>query len=73
MFNYSIQLALASERHKAFIAEMDATRRVRRARSRRVGVYSAGKSQLRRLGLVAEADQRPAGCQDDQARQAAAA
>jgi RimJ/RimL family protein N-acetyltransferase len=49
MFNYSTQLALASERHKAFIAEMDATRRVRQARSRRAGVYSAGRSQLRLL------------------------
>jgi RimJ/RimL family protein N-acetyltransferase len=49
MFNYSTQPALASERHKAFIAEMDATRRVRQARSRRAGVYSAGRSQLRLL------------------------
>jgi len=33
MFSYHTQSALASERHKAILAEMDAVRRVRQARS----------------------------------------
>jgi hypothetical protein len=94
MFNYYIQSALASERHKARLAEMDAARLVRQARS---GARAAGRSPLRLLadwlpsvsnrwragpgpqtvryeiGLVAEADPRPAGCQEGQARRAAAA
>jgi hypothetical protein len=98
MFSYYMQSALASERRKAFLAEMDAARRVRQARSgRRADAYAAGRSPLRLLagwlpsvsnrwragrspqavqyeiGLVAEADPRPAGCQEGQARRAAAA
>jgi len=98
VFSYHIQSALASERRKAFLAEMDAARQARQARSgRRTGAYAAGRSPLRLLagwlpsisnrwragrspqavrheiGLVAEADPRPAGCQEGQARRAAAA
>jgi RimJ/RimL family protein N-acetyltransferase len=44
MFNHHIQFELASERHKAFLTEADAARRVRQARSRpRTGVSSAGR------------------------------
>jgi len=49
MFSYHTQFALASERHKAFLAEMDAVRRVRQARSGRAGGHSAGRSPLRLL------------------------
>jgi len=98
VFNYYIQSALASERHKARLAQMDAARLVRQARSgRRTGLYAAGRSPLRLLadwlpsvpnrwragpspqtvqyeiGLVAEADPHPAGCQEGQARRARAA
>jgi hypothetical protein len=50
MFSYHIQTALGSERHKALLAEMDAARRVRQARSgRRTGEYAVGRSPLRLL------------------------
>src|SRR5215831_21146875 len=50
MFSYHIQFALASERRKEFLAEMDAARRVRQARSgQRTGVYAASRSPLRLL------------------------
>jgi len=59
MFSYHIQFALASERRKEFLAEMDAARRVRQARSgQRTGVYAAGRSPLRLLAdwLVSVSD-----------------
>src|SRR5215469_11041251 len=50
MFSYYMQSALASERRKAFLAEMDAARRVSQARSRRrTGAHPAGRSPLRLL------------------------
>ena len=50
MFSYHMQFALASERRREFLAEMDAARRVRQARARhRTGAYAAGRSQLRLL------------------------
>ena len=49
MFSYHVQFALASERRKAFLAESDAARLVRQARSRRTGAYAAGRSTLRLL------------------------
>jgi RimJ/RimL family protein N-acetyltransferase len=50
MFGHHVQFALASERSKAFLAESDAARRVRQARSlRQTGAPAAGRSPLRLL------------------------
>lgn len=49
MFNYHIQAALASERRKALLAEAEAARRAREARSyrERMGISTARSSPLR--------------------------
>jgi len=56
MFSHHIHFALASERHEAFLAEADAARRVRQARSRRrTGLHFAGRSPLMRRVRGADA------------------